>query len=452
MSDRLLWGALLLGATLSIAVSGAIATHTVIVGSPEGRWFYGYVEGFSTRPIGAALLVTGLASALILVVRPAAGIREWAVVFTWIVAATGLQVMLRSVTPVDLDELLISDAANSFYSVTQRVSLTTVLRAFEKVQATAPLHVQSNMPGKLMLLYGLLQISARTDVLPWLLIGLSNAGGALMYVFVRNLFGDRRVALYSLVLFLFVPAKLFFLPLMNTVTPVIVLGCACLLLAWLQTGQARYAGLLGAAVYALIFFEPLPLVMGVLFAALIGRAVWQHTIASRDVLRVVVLGAGSFGAVYAGMRLWLGFDLFDGLWHVGRHAVDFNAAAARPYSVWIHANLWEFLFGVGFCQAIVFLVALADGLNDPDSWPRRLERPISVVCLSLAAILLTTNLLGVNRGEVIRLWIFLACFFQIPAAYVCARLPGHGAILLVLATSVLQAALGTAMIGFVSVE
>jgi hypothetical protein len=452
MTDRTLWGVLLLGAALSIAISCAIATQSVIVGSADGRWFYGYVRAFSTQPVGAALLVTGFASALLLALRPRPGVREWTLVFGWVAAATALQAPLRSLTPVGLDDLLTSDAASSFYSVTQRLRPSVVLRSFEQVQAAAPLHVQSNMPGKLMLLYALQVISVRTDVLPWLLIGLSNAGGALLYGFVRNLFGDRRVALYSLVLYLFVPAKLFFLPLMNTVTPVVVFACACLLLAWLQSSRARYAALLGAAVYALVFFEPLPLVMGVLFAALIGRALWQRAIGWRQILRHVGLGVGTFGAVYAAMRLWFGFDLFEGLWHVGAHAARFNAAADRPYSVWIRANLWEFIFGVGFCQFIAYFGALAGGLHGPDAWPRRFARPITAVCLSLAAILLITDLVGVNRGEVIRLWIFLACFFQIPAAYLCARLPGDGAILIVLSTTVLQGALGTAMIGFVSVE
>jgi hypothetical protein len=72
-----------------------------------------------------------------------------------------------------------------------------------------------------------------------------------------------------------------------------------------------------------------------------------------------------------------------------------------------------------------------------------------VLCLGSAAVLLATDAIGVNRGEVIRLWIFLGCFFQIPAAYVCARLDNRAALLLVLAVTILQATLGTAMIGFI---
>ena len=58
-------------------------------------------------------------------------------------------------------------------------------------------------------------------------------------------------------------------------------------------------------------------------------------------------------------------------------------------------------------------------------------------------------LIGINRGEVMRLWIFLACFFQIPAAYACAALEDRRALPLVLATSVVSIVVGTAVIGFV---
>ena len=45
-----------------------------------------------------------------------------------------------------------------------------------------------------------------------------------------------------------------------------------------------------------------------------------------------------------------------------------------------------------------------------------LRKPIAVFSLAMTAVLLAIDLIGVNRRETIRLWIFLACFFQIPAA------------------------------------
>src|SRR6185295_7242664 len=119
-----------------------------------------------------------------------------------------------------------------------------------------------------------------------------------------------------------------------------------------------------------------------------------------------------------------------------------NADAGRPYAIWVWQNLLDFLFAVGVCQGVMSLGFLPYALG-------RIGEPIAVLCASLAVVLLALDVAGVNRGEVVRLWIFLACFFQIPAAYVCARLDGRMAITMVIATTILQDALGTAMIGFV---
>jgi hypothetical protein len=97
---------------------------------------------------------------------------------------------------------------------------------------------------------------------------------------------------------------------------------------------------------------------------------------------------------------------------------------------------------------VLFVAALLDGLRGAESWRTRLLRPITGLCLGLLVVIAVTDLIGVNRGEVIRLWIFLASMFQIPAAYVCARLRSQSATIVVLACTVLPAALGTAVIGF----
>ena len=78
-----------------------------------------------------------------------------------------------------------------------------------------------------------------------------------------------------------------------------------------------------------------------------------------------------------------------------------------------------------------------------------MARTTVLVCAGLAITVLALDIAGINRGEVVRLWIFLACLFQIPAAWVCARLNSRAALALVLAMTVLQAALGIKMIGFV---
>jgi hypothetical protein len=446
--NRRLWGALAAGAAISLAVSYGAATQSLVVGSFEGGWYYGYRQPFTLRILLVFLVVTAPAGAL-LFLAAAPPRRAWPQVLIWIAIAVVFHWALRSIAPFTLERLFVSDSASSFYSVTEQHGAADILDRFSQVRSQAPLHARSNMPGKPLLVHALKLVSSRTWVLPWLIVLISNAGAALMYLFVRDLFDDKQTALFSAVLYLFVPARIFFFPLMNTVTPVAALGCACLLIRWLRTGRTIYAALLGIALYGLAFFEPLPLAMGLLFGALVLRAIARGEMSPA---RFVPQAAGMvlvFIATSEAINWGFDFELVGTFRRIGAHAVEFNATDGRPYWVWVRANLGEFLFGMGLCQAAAFCAALDDGLRGGNGWLERLTRPITVVCLGLAAVLFALDLLGINRGEVIRLWIFLACFFQIPAAYVCSTLHSRGAIALVVASTVLHAAIGTAMIGFV---
>ena len=99
----------------------------------------------------------------------------------------------------------------------------------------------------------------------------------------------------------------------------------------------------------------------------------------------------------------------------------------------------------------MFAVALADGVvRWPSRWRLTDAPPIVLICVSVLAMVGVADVIGVNRGEVTRLWIFLACLAQIPAAYVCRRLGSALAIGLVIVATVVQAALATATIAFVA--
>jgi len=442
---------------LSLFVSNNIATRTVVLGSRRGNWVYGYIQFFNIRSLEIWVVVTALSGALLAGSwmyirktneRPPTRLHvEWLLIVVWCAGGLVLQALIRRLTPFTFGNIFASDAANSFYSVALRYDASTILREFDSLRKSWPLHAQSNLPGKLLLVRALIHISTRPDILAWVVVAISNFGGSLLYVFVRDLFGDRRLAFFSLALYLFLPAKLFFFPLLNTVTPVVIFGCLCLLQRWLATRRPAYAALLGVAVYILALFEPMGLVIGVLCAALVARAVARRDIGWQMVLLHGGVGVAAFAAAYGVMFLTLGFDLLSASRMVAADAATFNLEAARPYEIWVRQNLFDFLFGVGICQVVVFGPALADGLAGAPL--NRLSEPIAVLCIALLGTLAVSDLIGVNRGEVIRLWIFLACLFQIPTAYVCARLNSVPAMALVLATTILQDVLGTSMIGFI---
>ena len=129
-------------------------------------------------------------------------------------------------------------------------------------------------------------------------------------------------------------------------------------------------------------------------------------------------------------------------------AVKFNEATGRPDEIWVYQSLLDFVVAVGACQAVLFVGALVDGFARGKGGTR-LAEPIVAFTLGLVGVVLALDWLGVNRGEVVRLWIFLACLCQIPAAYVCARLESPIAIALIFTVTLLYNALGTAMVGFI---
>ena len=447
--EILLWRAgLVAGAVATAAVIAGVAAQWVVIGAPAGNWWYKYLRSVPGGALATGILAGAAAIALARLPGPATRRQECALVLCWILAGLLLQGFIRSAHPFSLQQIFLSDGANSFYSVTQQQEPGRVLSAFNRVRRESALHAQSNMPGKVMLLYALEEVTARTDVLPWLLAAISTCGAVLMYVFVRAVFADRMIALYSAILYLFVPARLAFLPLMNTVTPVVLLAALCLLMQWLNSARAGWAVLLGAMLYGMVFFEPLPLVTGLLFAGLSLRAIAAGSMTWQTFALHAALMSLAFVATAETVHLIWGFDLAGAFRGIREHAVEFNASEGRPYGLWVAANLWEFAFGTGICQSVLFLAALVVAARAAVD-RRGASQPLFVVTVSLAAVIAATDLIGINRGEVMRLWIFLACLCQIPAAVACARLARPAAIAVVLAASILQATLATSTIGFI---
>ena len=451
------------GTALSLAGAGAIAARRLTIGSTEGGWSYPYVgsaDDGTLRVLALSCLLVGAALGVSwrLLERFDAHSEhavpvpiQWALIVAWCLLAILVQGILRSTTSHSLGAIVASDTATSFYSVAVRTNARSLLSGFERRRHTWPLHAHSNLPGKLLVVRALTRVSTQPEVVGWLIIGASNVGALLMFFFMRDASGDRFLAGLSAILYLFTPATLYFVPLLNAVTPVAVLICACLMIRWLNTAKVIYAVVLGVAIYGLALFEPTALITGVLFSILLVHRVVSGRLRLQTALLHVGAGLLSFVATYVAINGWFGFDLFRAFAAVARDAAEFNMKSGRPYAVWVWQNLFDIAFGVGWCQTVLFAAALADGVvRWSSSWKLTEAPPIVLICVSVLAMVGVADAIGVNRGEVTRLWIFLACLAQIPAAYVCRRLGSVFAFGLLIMATLVQVALGTAMIGFVA--
>ena len=112
------------------------------------------------------------------------------------------------------------------------------------------------------------------------------------------------------------------------VKPWLVLASGCVLLRWIATGRMLWAVAFGVCLYAVVFFEPLPLVMGVLFAALSVRALAIRQISWRRYTTQTLVVVSTFVVIAEAVHRATNFDLLQAFQQISVHAVEFNAITA----------------------------------------------------------------------------------------------------------------------------
>lgn len=440
------WWWLAIGAMLSACVLLAVAHRDLVLGNPAGHWVYRYLYRFNVRALVVAAAVSALCGLVVAIPTAVTRRHEVLMIVMWLIVGSVAQYELRRLTPYSMERIFLSDGANGFYTVTRQYAGRTFLSNFDRIRSALPIHPRSNMPGKTLFLFALERLSMRPSVLVWLIVLVSNLGPVLMYLCSRELTGDPTVALYSLILSLVVPGRVFFFPVLNTITPVWVLLCLYLWLLVLRTGGAAFAALLGVAGFWLALYEPLPLVTLLLGATIAAGKVRSRSISVSNLTQLTMIAAAAAVACYWICRIFVRFDPFATFRTLLAEAARFNTLARRPYRIWVVENLFDFAVAAGLCQTVSLVALVGRSVID---LVRRRSRELmpATFCIGLVASVVMTDLSGINRGEVVRLWIFFACLAQLPAAILCARL-GRAALMLVLVSTVFHTAVATSMMAF----
>jgi hypothetical protein len=428
-------------AVLAICIAGyvvLVATQTMVFGWNMGGWSYSYVQGFKPTPLIVGFLLAATAAACDRWIPPRMGL-----VF-WFVAGTAGQIVLHSF----MFDRSLNDMVTSmgFYEVVNSTALHDILGRFRELRGSWPrAHPGANMPGMLMLYKGIEVFVINPTVIALLSVLLSNLGAILLYLIVESVYGSRQLALRSSVLYLFIPARIYFLPILNTLSPLPILFALLMLIRFLCSGRVWFALLTGVALYASVLFDPETLALGFFFIAVIVKFVRVDRIPVSRLGRLAIFGAAGFAAVYVLMRIVYGFDLLSAIYTLFAANKDFNAARDRPYSSWLFGNQYELFMGAGLLATICCFTYLAVALVGSDL-PMSLAQTSFLVCLfgTIAVLVIA----GVMRGEVSRLWIFLMVFMQVVAADFCGRFWPY-VYRIVLAGAIIQTAISTAMVGWV---
>jgi hypothetical protein len=366
----------------------------------------------------------------------------------WIVLACAAHVAFAQLAYAPQRVVIESDASNGFYNVSQRLSVSELLSNFHELVVTFTTHPRANLPGKTLFYQALELITNSPQGLVYLIILISNLGGVLVYAVTRQWFQDSLTAFYALVLYLFLPARIYFFPLLNTISPVFLL-----LVFWLVTRyltSRRHSDLLfaGVALFALTMFDPLPLValpivaVVVLLRILDGSMTWGGAVAMTAWIAI------GFAVIYLAIRVAFGFDLINAFQFVVADARAFNIRSNRPYSVWVVHNLKDFFLNVGIAQTLVFaaftVVLIRRLMAGGSFW--RIE---TCLTLTFLAVLIGLDAAGVNRGESVRLWIFLGVLMQILVARALAIWSQRRLFTPVLTASILQTALCITIVAWI---
>lgn len=420
-------------------------------GSYIGIWVYRYFEETYTLPRWIPALSLALLVISVFIGGRYIHIRETLTLALGLVNTVVIQIVMRFAYRFSLTELVVSDRSNSFYTPARQYSALEILADYNALASTFPPHARTNMPGKVLFFDFLGLFTESSEVMGYLIIIISSLGGLLLYSICKKLFQDRTTAYYAFILYAIIPCRIFFFPLINTVTPLFMLALFAVVLSFLERKTILYAWLAGAVLYFMVFFEPLPLTTGLIPAGFLIHAVLTKKIEKLDLIKFTLHFILAFLVVYLIFIAVFSFDLFSTFLFILGDATHFNDLAGRSYRVWLGENLKEFFYSAGTPILIIFTYTVALIASDwKELYISGRWMPDAVFPLSLLATLAAVVLIGINRGEISRLWIYLAVLFQIPAAVFIAKIEKSALMFfLVAGTLVIQTLLALHRVGFV---
>jgi hypothetical protein len=282
------------------------------------------------------------------------------------------------------------------------------------------MHARVNMPGKVLLFHGLGALTPDPQLQAVAIVVLSSLAGVFLYALVARTFGDRRLGLDAMMLWLLVPSKIAFHPLPNVVSPLPAMIAVWCMARYLDSRGLLWAATAGVAAYVTTLFDPLALWIGVAFAPLLADAVARRGVPVGAVVLLLGVALGALVACHAAMVLATGFDVAARLVQMADIVRAFNVTWSRSRDVWIVANLKDVVLAVGPAVTVAWIAA---GLAAAWSIGHGRWTPGPALALASLAVVATLDAICLNRGEIARLWIFAFLPAQPAVAWWAAERP-----------------------------
>jgi len=386
-------------------------------GTPLGHWTYDYTRGIDAVTILRIVLVSALFSLGLHVSEKFLQKHERFVIGAWLLAGFICTGKLVQWYFPPLSDILRHPGINPFLPIAETYGFSQSLARFSSYASSAPVHVWANMPGKILYFALLLPISHSPIILGCITLFLSTTvTGLLIYVFAKNYFYNTLVGFYALLFYLLIPARIAFSPLLNTITPLFLFFSLVSLQWYFSKKRWYYGALSGFGIFLMLLFDPLSLSAGLFHILIILRALIQKTASIKEVVRFLILSSFSF-LIFSVITIFPGhFNPFIWFIVIARNAAQFNPSVGRNYGIWLIQNPIDFFVGAGFFPSILFISSCISILHLFKNTKKYILKPDIAMTVTTLLTLVVLILLGINRGEVTRLWIFLMPFVQVSGA------------------------------------
>lgn len=401
-----------------------VLTENFIFGSTKGNWEYRYFKDITPIPLWQTIIIIVLLGLSIFIGNKLINSHETLSLIGCFVLVVITQILIRNIYPIPMEAIVQSDRANGFYSTAMEYSAIELLTQYQTLASDFSMHVRANLPGKILLfeLFQLFTISPK--IMSYLIVGFSTLGAFLIYGICNKLFLDKKAAFYAFMLYTLIPGKLFFFPILNTVTPVFMLLCIYLFIIYFERKNFLFLWLLGGALFMLVLFDPSPLVVGIVFIGIMLHAIREKKLALKDIWPITVIPLLAFLCIYILLSVFFSFDLIRSFQFILNDAVKFNLESQRGYRAWFGQNIKEFFYSGGTPIMLIFIYRISQILLEWKTLFKKIHwSSENIFILSLLMTFSAVVLLGINRGETSRLWIYLAVLFQIPSALFIAKIP-----------------------------
>jgi len=255
-------------------------------------------------------------------------------------------------------------------------------------------------------------------------IFLASAAPVVCHLALRGIWPPR-VVMGACLLAALLPGTHLFNPSVDQVYPTLVLILVGLAARAATTRRWPWGAAFGLALYAAVFLHVgLALVAVILgLAGILAWRAWRSEMGLHEfaVAYWPVAAGATLGFLTPAfvLQLWLGYPTFRVILACLRNNRLFNLARKRSYGAWVVVTPFEFALSLGVGLALVCLVG----------WVREVAAAVragalrarNAVLLATVGVLGLLVVLGMNRGETARLWLFVTPLLVVGAADALCR-------------------------------